>query len=90
MAEELLKVYDRKNPPKGASDVLEKQAGKCTWLRSLPIYTAAWATDECKVSDSGSSWKLPIENHFLLDRIRRNRQTEHSRQNACQEIRYYH
>ena len=91
MAEELLKVYDRKNPPKGASDVLEKQAGKCTWLRSLPIYTLAWATDGCKVSPPETGeWGLPIENHFLLDRIRKSRQVEYSRQNACGEIRYYH
>jgi len=90
MAEELLKVYDRKNPPKGATDVLEKQAGKCAWLRSLPIYTLAWATEGCKVSTPETRWKLPIENHFLLDQIRKNRQMEHSRQNACEEIRYYH
>ena len=88
MAEELLKVYNRVNPPKGSEDILEDQAQKCTWYRSLPIYTLAWKTENCKVDPPKQAlnnedyvrWRLPIGNHFLLDRIRRNK--------PCGEIGY--
>jgi hypothetical protein len=89
MAEELLRIYNRKNPPKGSHDILEDQAAKCAWYRSLPIYTLAWKTKECKVnppkqlpnSEDYARWRLPVENHFLLDKVRRNK--------PCGEIGYY-